>query len=190
VSLDEDIGLLARVGLFQGFSSDQLRLLAFGAERENLRRGNLLFAEGDEAGGGYVVSTGQIDLIVKRGTRQVPIESITRGGLIGEMAMIATTHRVTDAVARVDTEVLYISRSLFHRMLREYADTAAFLHGRIAQSVRALMAQVGEVNVNLSGVPALAELQGLADSEMPDLVEQDDPPAGPAPEDDFDKPQD
>ena len=36
MALDDDIGILAGVGIFREFTQDQLRLLAFGTER--LRR--------------------------------------------------------------------------------------------------------------------------------------------------------
>ena len=171
MSLDQDIGLLSKVGLFQGFSPDQLRLIAFGAEREHLPQGTVLFQEGEAADGGYVISTGQVDLMLQRGKRQVVLESATEGGLIGEVALIAANKRSTDAVARVESEVLHIARPLFHRMLREYPETAAFLHGRIAQSVRRLMGQLGEVHGRLDTIASLRELKALRDAET-DLEEE------------------
>ncbi|MEC9344382.1 MAG: cyclic nucleotide-binding domain-containing protein [Pseudomonadota bacterium] len=178
MSLDQDISLLSRVGLFQGFSPDQLRLIAFGADREQLREGAVLFQEGEMAEGGYVVASGQVDLIVHRGRRQIVIDKAEEGGLVGEVALIAANRRSTDAVARADSELLYISRSLFHRMLREYPETAAFLHGRIAQSVRRLMSQMSEVHDRLADLSSLSDLTALRDSDPIEPEENGEAPSG------------
>jgi CRP-like cAMP-binding protein len=156
MALSEDIELLSRVELFQGFSVDQLRLIAFGAEHEQCPPGHLLYREGDESDGGYVVARGQIDLAVRRDDRQVLLDSCMAGSLVGEVALITANRRVSDAVARVDSEVVHIPRALFHRMLREYPDAAVLLHKRIAQTVRRMMTEMDKVHDRLSSIPALA----------------------------------
>jgi len=163
MALDRDISLLSRVALFHGFTPEQLRLLAFGAEREPVPQGTMLFREGDTADGGYVVAAGQIDLVIAKGRRHVLIDSATEGGLVGETALIAANRRASDAVANVDSEVLFVPRALFHRMLREYPETAAYLHGRLAQSVRRIMGQIEEVNARLGSMQQWSSRDG--DSE-------------------------
>jgi CRP-like cAMP-binding protein len=163
MTLDQDIALLSRVGLFQGFTPEQLRLIAFGAERERLSDGSVLYRENETANGGYVVAQGQIDLVLSKRRRELVLDSCTQGGLVGEMALLTSNRRSTDAVARGDSEVLYIPRALFHRMLREYPETAAFLHGRIAQAVRRLVNQIEEVNSRLGHISPL-----IADAAEPD----------------------
>lgn len=167
MSLDYDMGLLAKVGLFQGFTPDQLRLLAFGAEREQLPTGETLFHEGDPANGGYVVAVGQVDLTVRRGRREIVVETLEQGGLTGEMALLAPNKRTTDAVAKTDSEVLFIARPLFLRMLREYPETAAALHNHIAQSVRELAFQLQDVHGRLGSISSLADIKGLRDADEP-----------------------
>jgi CRP-like cAMP-binding protein len=175
MALDRDIALLSRVGLFQGFTPEQLRLIAFGSEREKLGEGTVLYREGEAAGGGYVVADGQIDLVLNKARRQIVLESCMEGGLVGEIALITSTRRATDAVACHDSEVLYVPRSLFHRMLREYPETAAFLHGRIAQSVRRLVAQIEEVNTKLGVIKPL--MGGQADKGV-EPAETEEPEGG------------
>ncbi len=149
MGLEQDIALLMRVRMFQGFSPEQLRLLAFGSERTHQAVETMLFHEGDEADGGFVVFRGQVDLTLQRGSRFLLVDSIFEAGLVGELAMVTATRRSTDAMARKDTEVLFIPRRLFHRMLNEFPDTAQMLHQRIVQSVRGLTAQVSAVNEKL-----------------------------------------
>ena len=46
MSLDDDIRILTSVNLFYGFTQEQLRLLAFGAENTRLPAGKELYQEG------------------------------------------------------------------------------------------------------------------------------------------------
>jgi hypothetical protein len=62
MALDDDIRILSGVRLFDGFTAEQLRLLAFGAEQIGLPAGRRLFREDDEADTAYVVVSGTISL--------------------------------------------------------------------------------------------------------------------------------
>ena len=62
MGLDDDIAILAAAPLFGFLDRDALRLLTFAAERRDLADGDLLFARGDPADGGFVVMAGTIRL--------------------------------------------------------------------------------------------------------------------------------
>lgn len=153
MGLEQDIELLSRVTMFQDFEPEQLRLIAFGTERRFLRNGSVLYRQGEESDGGFVVATGQIDIVAYHGDREIVLDSCGPAGLIGELALITENRRTANAIARVDCEVLFIPRSLFHRLLREYPHMAALLHARIAQSVRGMVTQMEKVYEKLSGIP-------------------------------------
>ncbi len=155
MALADDIELLARVELFQGFSTDQLRLMAFGADRENFAMGHEIYKEGDDSRGGYIVVRGQIDLTVLRDGSDIVLDSCFEGALVGELALITANQRVSNAVARVDSEALVIQRSLFHRMLREYPEIAALLYRRITQSVRRMIGELNKVQDRMVAIPSL-----------------------------------
>ena len=63
MSLESDMALLSRVAMLAGMERDALRLLAFAAETQQLRAGDVLFRKGDASDGGYVVAQGAIALI-------------------------------------------------------------------------------------------------------------------------------
>ena len=65
MALDDDIRILSGVRLFDGFTAEQLRLLAFGAEQIGLPAGRRLFREDDEADTAYVVVSGTISLFAR-----------------------------------------------------------------------------------------------------------------------------
>lgn len=160
MGFEQDIALLSKVDLFQGFTVEQLRLLAFGTERQWHNSGNELFHDGEPSDGGYVVASGQIDIISWRGDRQIILDSCKEAALIGEMALLTPNSRVGTALARVDSEVMFIPRGLFGRMLREYPDMAAMLHERIAENVRMIMRDIDVVTGRMEKIGSLEELPG------------------------------
>lgn len=159
MTLAQDIELLARVSLFEGFPDEQLRLLAFGSKRIFLRGGEVVFREGALSDGGYVVVSGQVDILVERNGRELIMASQLENSLIGEMALITTNRRVATALARTNAELIFIPRDLFKRMLGEYPQLAEKLHERISRSVRAMLKQMEAVQTRLSGIPDLSNDQ-------------------------------
>ncbi|MBN9045056.1 MAG: Crp/Fnr family transcriptional regulator [Rhizobiales bacterium] len=146
MALDDDIRILGTVGLFRSFTPEQLRLLAFGAERLVLRAGRELFREGQSADCGYIVVSGAITLFheAENGGR-IPVRAVGPGAMLGEMALIAQTARPIGALAETETEVIRISRTVFRRILEEYPEAAASLHAEISRNLVELIGEIEKV---------------------------------------------
>jgi CRP-like cAMP-binding protein len=142
MALDDDIRILSGVRLFEGFTQDQLRLLAFGAETTVLFAGKKLYREDDEADSAYVVVSGEILLYRELGNRRLPVSTVGKGAILGELALIADTKRLTSASTATDAEVLRLNRRMFRRILEEYPEVAARLHQRIAEELQAMVRQI------------------------------------------------
>ena len=97
MALDDDVRILSGVRLFQGFTPDQLRLLAFGAETLHLSAGRDLYHEGASADTAFVVVAGGIRLYRERGGERVDMDVARPGTLLGELALIAPTRWLTSA---------------------------------------------------------------------------------------------
>ncbi|MBC2883857.1 cyclic nucleotide-binding domain-containing protein [Ochrobactrum sp. CM-21-5] len=150
MALDDDIRILGTVGLFESFTPEQLRLLAFGAERLVLRAGRELFREGQSADCAYIVVSGNITLFHETDQGRVTIRPVAPGAMLGEMALIAQTTRLTGALAEVETEVIRISRSIFRRILEEYPEVAAMLHTHISRNLLELIGEIEKVAPRLN----------------------------------------
>ncbi len=133
MSLNRDIDLLRQSPLLAGFSSEQLRLLAFGAENVMLREGRVLFHENQLADSAYVIATGQIKLDRETQGEKVDLGSYGTGCMLGETALLVETRRPARALAHTASEVIKVRRSLFRRMLQEYPDMAQVLHRHMVQ---------------------------------------------------------
>ena len=142
MALDDDIRILSGVRLFEGFTQDQLRLLAFGAETTHLVHDKKLYREDDDADSAYVVVKGVISLYRETSGERVEIGTAGPGAMLGELALIADTQRLTSASAATDAEVLRLSRKMFRRILEEYPETAQALHQRISDDLQELIHRI------------------------------------------------
>ncbi|MEO1746485.1 MAG: cyclic nucleotide-binding domain-containing protein [Pseudomonadota bacterium] len=145
MSLDDDIDLIASAPVFSQLSAEQLRLLAFGAERMTFRSGRTIFRQNDAADCGYVIADGTIHLFVETEQGAKFVKEIGRPSLVGQIALITQTDRSTTAVADTDCALLRINRSLFQRMLREYPETAAAIHGYLRRELETMLADIGKL---------------------------------------------
>jgi CRP-like cAMP-binding protein len=149
MALDDHIRILSGVGLFEGFTQEQLRLLAFGAEAMHLSAGKKLYREDDDADSAYVVVRGRIKLFRENEDKPADVGMAEPGTALGEMALIADSRRLTSAEAATDTEVLRINRSMFRRILEEYPETAEALRQRIIEDLQALIRRIEQVGERL-----------------------------------------
>jgi CRP-like cAMP-binding protein len=140
LSLNDDIALLSLVPLFADIDDDKLRLIAFGAERRRLNRGQQLFREGAPADCAFAVASGSITLTrnLVDGRAEV-VDTVGRGTLLSELAMISFVERKFTATAEEDSEVIRINRPLFRRMLEEYPEVAVVVEGRIKANLQAMI---------------------------------------------------
>lgn len=146
MALDDDIQFLSTIGLFEAFSAQHLRLLAFGAERMVLRTGRELFQEGQSADCAYIVVSGAITLFHQGKQGRVNLRTIGSGAILGEIALITQTGRLTGAVADSETEVIRLSRSIFHRILEEYPELVASLYQHISNNLNEMVEQINKLS--------------------------------------------
>ncbi|MEC5322336.1 cyclic nucleotide-binding domain-containing protein [Aurantimonas sp. A3-2-R12] len=151
MSLESDIAILRNVPLFEGLANDQLRLLAFGAERRRLAAGEIVFRQDAQADAGFVIASGTVALARQGGSQQKIVGVYGPGTLLGELALITATTRPANAKAETDCELLRITRSLFRRMLEEYPEYAAGLHERLKVQFADMTRQILALEERFSG---------------------------------------
>jgi CRP-like cAMP-binding protein len=147
LGLDDDIAILAAAPVFGFLDRDALRLLTFAAERRDLADGDLLFARGDPADGGFVVLSGTIRL-APRGGESEPVRA-GRSALIGQLALFVRGTRPTEARAEGPAEVMRITPTLMRRVLEEFPEAAQALHATLAEDLAAFMTDLDRVRVLL-----------------------------------------
>lgn len=143
MALHDDIKLLSAVPLFQGMNDDQLRLIAFGAERRHVSAGQTLFRESSPAECAYVIVSGSFELSsLARGGASQPQGTAGVGVMLSELALVTLVERKFTAVARDDSEVIRITRALFHRLMEEYPVVAAAISERIRDNIAGMVGAI------------------------------------------------
>ena len=144
MSLEQDIGRLARTKPFDLLPRDALKLIAFSADRKKFAAGGQIFDQGDEADCAYFIVSGAVELTAY-GQGEPQQRIVTPGALIGEMAMFAPIKRPSGARAKEDAVALRISRDLMTRVLGEYGREAAQIHAALADRTRRLATELDAV---------------------------------------------
>ena len=133
MALEEDIRALSAVSLFSGLTREQLRLIAFGAENMRLAPGKTLYRQNAPADCAFVIVSGEVELVDTTGAQTRVLRTAGPGAILGEIALIAPTSRLTGAVASGNAEIIRINRSLFRRILEEYPAAARELQAYLRE---------------------------------------------------------
>ena len=142
MALSDDIRLFSQLPLFQGMGEDQLRLIAFGADRRHMAAGQTLFRERSPAECAYVVASGSFELstVDAKGASHIQA-TVQPGTLLSELALVTLVERKYTAIALEDSDVIRISRALFHRLIEEYPEAARLIETRVRDNFNAMVKQ-------------------------------------------------
>jgi len=92
----------------------------------------VLFTVGDPADAGFVIQDGSFTLTTDNAESNVAEMTVTRGALLGELALLTETTRPVTATAAEPSTVIRVTRSLFLKMLEGFPDAARQLRDHIA----------------------------------------------------------
>lgn len=143
--LDVDIALLGAADLFSVLDDEQRRLVAFGAHRVQLLPGDQLYGEGEQANGAYVLDSGVLESVVKRGTVASDMRVYLRGDVLGETALLVPTVWPTTMVAREACNLIFIERDVFIRLLAEYPSLALELKEKLGARLGQFVGHIASV---------------------------------------------
>lgn len=145
MSLESDIAVLRKVRLFDDLETEQLRLLAFGAEHRRLRAGEFVYREAARADAGFVIAAGSVLLTRGRPEREKFIGVFGPGDLLGELALLTETVRPASAKAETDCDLIRIGRPLFRRMLEEFPEFALAVQARLREDLADMTRRIGNL---------------------------------------------
>jgi CRP-like cAMP-binding protein len=148
MTIEDDIAFLERVPSFAILGRDALRILAIGAESRYVHGGEVLFTVGDPADAGYVIQDGSFTLKTDNTESSSAAMTVSRGTLLGELALLTETTRPVTATAAEPSTVIRVPRSLFLKMLEGFPDAARRLRDHIA--VRTNQAAKDMIDVRMS----------------------------------------
>jgi CRP-like cAMP-binding protein len=159
--------LLSRVALFAELLPEELDTIADAAEHRELRRGDVLFAEGDDPNELFVVVSGRIALANKSvDGRESVVALMEAGDVFGEMPLFDGLGRSTEARALEPSEVIAIPygpiQEVYEARPMLLWSVVAMLSGRI-RAMDAALADSVFLDVTGRTAKRLLELAGEAD---------------------------
>lgn len=119
--------------------------------------GGVVYSRGDSGDRAFVVRSGRVEI---RGVGSA-IEVIAPGEIFGEMALLDDQPRSCSAVAIGDTELIPISRSLFHALVRDDPEFALTVMRLVVRRLRAALAQLDAAARDLP-LPAVGTVGPIA----------------------------
>jgi predicted acylesterase/phospholipase RssA/CRP-like cAMP-binding protein len=108
--VDELAAFLGRFPMFARLDDEQRRALAARVRLVNVPAGRWAFRQGEHAQGQYLVRSGRLELW-KDDT--LALGSVAVGASLGEVSLLAGEPHAASALARRDTELVLIERSVF-----------------------------------------------------------------------------
>ncbi len=132
-------GFLKKLPVLRELDDEALRFLAFSVREQELEAGEVLFREGDASEGGYVVLGGSIVLSDSSGHDPLRVGP---GGVIGETSLITAVDFQATAIAAEFSQVIFIERQTFRRLLEEFPDSAVRLHQSLTNRMLSLTGEV------------------------------------------------
>ncbi len=123
--MTEPLNHIASIPLFEGLSEDQHQGLASIARRQKFARGGVIFSEGDEGNGIYVVSDGRVKIfkLSSEGKEQI-LHIFGPGEPFGEVAVFAGRRFPAYATAMEKTRTLFFPRQALIELIRQHPDLA------------------------------------------------------------------
>ncbi len=159
---------LGNAPVFAGLSERLREDVARLAKSVKVGRGEWLFREGDPGDGVYVVRVGHLEVLADELGEQ-RINTLTRGAVIGELAVLNDSPRSASVRALRDSVLLKIERAEFESLLRSEPELAMSL-------TRVLSAQLQSsrsIPVERRARPATIALAALGDGvELMALVDE------------------
>ena len=135
---------LKRVPLFSGLSADELaRFAEVTREREYPKNSVILF-EDDPGDALYVVSDGQVKVVlIGEDGREVILSVLGDGDFFGEMSLIDDEPRSAHVIAMRDSRLLVLRRDDFQQQIQRHPSVALTVLRVLVQRLRQADAKIG-----------------------------------------------
>ncbi|MCZ4272269.1 cyclic nucleotide-binding domain-containing protein [Maritalea porphyrae] len=147
MSLEEITAILKLADPFQTLSDEQLKLIGFVSDTRKLAADEILFSEGAIADGAYILVSGAL-VSSHAGSKSSGPALDQKGMTFGELALIVNKPRPATVTATRDSELIFVPRTHFKRLIENYPDLAAKVAARIKLSINRYVHALGAADVH------------------------------------------
>ncbi len=156
-------------GLFVALSSSEIDALSARAVRKFFAAGELMFSEGDSCEGLHIVADGSVRIFKISTAGRVQVLAVEGpGGSIAELPVFDGGTYPASAVAVKDTEIIFISRSIFQQFCLEHPHVALKVLAVVGARLRKLVGIIEELSFTSVRQRLIAALLRMAEGAAPD----------------------
>ncbi|MGI9271094.1 MAG: cyclic nucleotide-binding domain-containing protein [Woeseiaceae bacterium] len=149
---------------------DDIAAVAKRAELQSFNAGDVLFAEGDEATGLYLIRSGSVSVSRNIGGRDVVTTYVAAGNYVGEMGLLGQSNRSATVRATVATESIFLGADIFQQMILSQTG----LRKRLQETIKERLSE----NLRMESAPEAGDLisflmqQGLGEATDVLLIDE------------------
>jgi signal transduction histidine kinase len=139
-----DRALLGRVPLFAALGDDDLEWIARACETVDLAPGEVVAAEGGEGDALFVIATGELEVVKRSGSTDVPIARLGPGEIVGEMAVLEGSTRIATIRAVQPSRVIRVGRDVVLELVQTRPSAAMSIIRTVTGRLRSTEALLRE----------------------------------------------
>ncbi len=137
---------LRRSFVLRGLPPDELEELATTMQRRTYRRGEVVFHQGDRGESLHVICQGRLKIVLPGASgAEVVLTILGPGDLFGDLALLDGGPRSASVVTLEPVETAVLSREDFRRLVHRSPTAVDGLLAGLAQTIRRISDQVGDL---------------------------------------------
>ena len=165
-SSPEILQFLSNLPLFSGLNDSAARSLAEACRFRRVGKGEMLFCQSDPSESAYVVRSGRISIVLDSPDgREMVIDEIRAGEILGDIGLLSKKTRSAGAIARLNSEVLVIPRAAFLRAVDQ--------EPRLARGILEIMSSRMQMSTHREMALAFMDAQARLARHLLALEEQE-----------------
>ncbi len=149
VAIEKDIEMLGGVPLFSGLSVEQLKIVAFSAERVTYQKGQFLYRKGDKATATFVIMVGNAEIISSSENKNATNIPVLPGAFAGETSMLTQSPRRVSLRAVDDVTALKISKDLLVRLAEDFPEIGIKMVKVLEDRLNQTLDDLGSIQADL-----------------------------------------
>jgi CRP/FNR family transcriptional regulator, dissimilatory nitrate respiration regulator len=139
---------ISAIPLFQGLAAEHYKQLSSIVVEKLCRRGQVIFSEGDDGNGFYVVASGRVKVfkLSHEGKEQI-LHILGTGEPFGEVPVFAGEHFPAHAEAMEESRVFFFPRSAFVELIKKNPSLALNMLAMLSRRLRRFSALVEDLSL-------------------------------------------
>jgi CRP/FNR family transcriptional regulator, cyclic AMP receptor protein len=118
----ENVIILRQINFFSSLPLDALKLLAYMCQRENFKKGDVLFSQDDDDGQAFYLISGTAQLVREEKSENYEIKRFQSGDFLSGLALLGDLRRRFSLIALDDLSALILTRENFDLARAQFPD--------------------------------------------------------------------